>query len=146
MKVRMAMDEWQAEQEKRFNKKSFTNTRRTKKTVPETIKPFPGIECPEVNFVVLAYSRNEEGVQNNHPVNIAFRKVIVQNEGFKRFLKDYDGLEFDRLSNVVELVNDILFDACVESLQFLICVCQHQITRLLPTAIPLPSKSCNVQD
>jgi hypothetical protein len=121
MKLRMTMDVWQAEQEKRFNKKRYiSNVSKSKKTAPEAIRPFPGIECPEVDFVVLAYSRNEEGVQNNHPGNIAFRKVFVQNEGFQRFLKDYDGLEFDRRSSVVRLVDDILFDACVESLQFLI--------------------------
>ena len=114
IKLRTAMDEWQIEKEKRLKSR-----RRGEKSVRGAIEPFPGIECPEVDFVVLSYSRNGEGALNNHPGNIAFRKIMVNNEGFKRFLKDFDNEEFDVQSKVREIVDDILVDACVDGLQFL---------------------------
>lgn len=115
IKVRMSMDEWQVQQEKKFK-----NRRKSKKSAPEAIKPFPGIECPEVDFVVLSYLKNDDGAQNNHPGNIAFRKVMVQNAGFKVFLADPKDVEFDTHSKVLRVVDDVIFDACVEGLQFLI--------------------------
>jgi hypothetical protein len=115
MNMRMAMDKSQTEQEKRFK-----NRRKSKKTAPEAIKPFSGIECPEVDFMIISHPKNDEGLQNNHPGNTNFRKMMVLNEGFKRFLADRDNSEFNRQSKVTQIVDDVLFDACGEGLQFAI--------------------------
>mmetsp|Transcript_6428 Transcript_6428/g.15601 ORF Transcript_6428/g.15601 Transcript_6428/m.15601 type:complete len:532 (-) Transcript_6428:315-1910(-) len=113
IKLRMDMDKWDIQQEKKFK------SRRRSKSAPETIKPFPGIECPEVDFVVLSYLRNTDGAQNDHPGNVAFRKIMVQNDGFKSFLNADDGSEFNIRPRLLQVVDDVLFDACVEGLQFL---------------------------
>lgn len=114
IKVRMDMDNWDIHQQKKFK------SRRRSKSAPETIKPFPGIECPEVDFVVLSYLKNTDGAQNDHPGNVAFRKIMVQNDGFKSFLNDDGGSEFNVRPRLLQVVDDVLFDACVEGLQFLI--------------------------
>ena len=114
VKVRGDMDKWEIEQKERFK------SRRRSKSAPETIKPFPGIECPEVDYVVLPYLRNIDGTQNNHPGNVAFRKVMANNEGFKIFSRDHDGSEFAKRSRLFQVVDEVIFDACVQGLQFLI--------------------------
>lgn len=113
IKVRTDMDNWSTVQEKRFK------SRRRGKSAPEAIKPFPGIECPEVDFVVLSSLRFNDGAQNDHPGNVAFRKIMAQNEGFKSFLNDKEGSEFNTHPMMLQVVDDVLFDACVEGLQFL---------------------------
>lgn len=105
--VRQAMDAFQ-------NKQELINKKRRKRTLsaPNTIKPFFGIECPEVNFVILgplAYKKR------HHLANVAFHQIIYKNNMFLRYLQDRRD---DTGEGMKQMVDDILYEACLHGLQF----------------------------
>jgi len=111
IKVRLAMDTYQDEQ-KRLSKR---DSRR--KTAPEAIKPFAGIECPEIDFVILS---RLQGSQKNHPGNVAFRKIMLENEGLKTMLQVYQGQNAESITRVelMRVVDTVIYEACLHGLQF----------------------------
>mmetsp|Transcript_14342 Transcript_14342/g.29240 ORF Transcript_14342/g.29240 Transcript_14342/m.29240 type:complete len:516 (-) Transcript_14342:30-1577(-) len=87
MKVRMTMDAFHKEQEMAMKR------RRRKTAAPGAMKPFMGIECPEINFLVLGSSKSVGCKHSKHVGNITFRNILFANEGFKGYLQDHKGHE-----------------------------------------------------
>jgi len=115
IKVRMAMDSYQKEQELTMKR------RRWKKAAPGAKKPFLGIECPEVDFVILGTPRAGGDHHSNHVGNIAFRKIMFANEGFKSFLKSHkrNGEGYGGPEGIQRIAETIIYDSCLQGLHFL---------------------------
>eukprot|EP00536_Pseudo-nitzschia_multiseries_P013030 jgi/Psemu1/210385/e_gw1.531.4.1 len=115
MKVRMAMDTFQKEQELAMKR------RRWKKGAPGTMKPFLGIECPEVDFVILGTSKAGMCHHYNHLGNIAFQKVMFANEGFKSYVKHHkeSGAAYGGLDVIQRIAESITYESCLQGLHFL---------------------------
>ena len=115
MKVRMAMDTFHKEQEMAMKR------RRRKKAAPGAIKPFMGIECPEINFLILGSSKSVGCKHNKHIGNIAFRNILFANEGFRSYLQDHIGNDKGRGGNagIKRIAEAIIYESCLQGLHFL---------------------------
>ena len=114
IKVRMAMDKFAKEQEIVSKKLS------RKRGAPSAPKPFLGIECPEINFVILGSSKKNCSQNDKHIGNASFRRIMFANEGFKNYLKDRNekGEGNSRRAEINKIAEAILYESWLEGLHF----------------------------
>jgi len=125
MNTRLAMDQWECQEERRFVRKE----KQKRMNRPSAIQPFAGIECPEVNFVILVSAASQSNSsssdhhhqqQHQHPGNRAFAKIMESHEGFQEFLHDRKDSQFRDRSQIDKVADDLLCQACFEGYGFVV--------------------------